>query len=129
MNGRIPKGLTPAQAMGGTILQASMLRTRVGEIIAARMKQGFEAPKGEIAVTMTVTFGGDPQNVDVEAVKARVYQTWWDITSELGKRGVDPSSGEFTIDPDAKCGVNGQGVPSVAFVMRWKPKAKIALVP
>lgn len=108
-------------APGAILLAGSMLRDRVAEIITARMKQPFPDPSGPVSMGMQVSCNGPAEQVDAAAVRARVEQVRWDIVKELRSRGIDPSSGDFTVD-GGQGGHTPDGTPACAFNLTWTPR-------
>jgi len=107
---------------GAVSLEASQLKTRVGEIIAARMREGFSTPS-IVERVQVIQRAGTVSMVDVGVVRAEVEKARWKIVSTLRSIGLDVADGEIEVDEGA-AGAMPNGDSTAVFILKWTPKAK-----
>ena len=102
---------------GGVNLECNLLKNRVGEIFAARMREPFDRVPvvGEI---VQITHRGDVKNVDVDVVRGSLENKRWEIIKTLRSLGIDESEGEWECQ-EHSVGMTQDGNPTVRFLLTW----------
>ena len=102
---------------GGVNLECNILKNRVGEIFAARMREPFDRVPvvGEI---VQITHRGDIKKVDVDVVRGSLENKRWEIIKTLRSLGIDESEGEWACE-EHSVGMTQDGNPTVRFLLTW----------
>ena len=104
----------------GIRLDSHILKNRVAEVVAARLKEPWP-PYPIVGKEIVVIHHGPVSNLDVEFVRGLVESKFWECAKELCALGIDPAVGDFSVT-EGDIGNAPDGAPAVRFMLLWKPK-------
>lgn len=109
---------------GALRLDGYMLKSRVAEILKARLEEPF--PVSPVVVrNIIITHGGTPNTVDVRVVEQELTNKVYEIRAQLHAIGVSmEDDGKLELG-EGSVGAAQDGTPGVGFPLIWKPREPV----